>query len=224
MAVALGTLSIGNWLVAARNPVTASAELRITLYDQARLPPEAIESAFDQLRVVFHQSGIAIKLVVGDPAADEAHLFTYNPMPPGYEQEAACRARRDIALRLFDISPAGLRETVLGMASPLARTGVNVRVFTDHVREAAFRHNRPYAIVLSYVIAHEIGHVLLRNSEHEQHGLMSSVWTGHEYSRMMDTAVMFFTGDESQKMLMTLRGMGCRNGTNGFPDTPSLVP
>ena len=196
----------------AQNPVTAPAELRITIYDQAHLPREVTRSAFDQLRIVLHQSGIAIELVAGDPAADEASLFTYPGLPPkGREQEAACRARRDIALKINDISPPGVPETVLGIAAPLALTGLNVRVFNQHIREAAFRHNRPYATVLAYAIAHEIGHVLLRSDAHDKWGLMSSVWREREYAQMTDAPVMFFTLDESKRMLMNLRGMQCRN-------------
>jgi len=211
VGVALGTLAIGDWRMTAQNPVTASAELRITVYDQAHLPREVARSAFDRLRIVLRQSGIAVELVAGDLAADEASLFTYISVPKGHEQEAACRARRDIALKINDISPGGVAETVLGIAAPLALTGLNARVYNQHIREAAFRHNRPYAVVLAYAIAHEIGHVLLRSSVHEQWGLMSSVWREREFAQMADAPVMFFTLDESKRMLMNLRGMGCRN-------------
>jgi hypothetical protein len=211
VGVVLGTLAIGSWRMTAQNPVTAPAELRITVYDQAHLPREVTRSAFDQLRIVLRQSGIAIELVAGDPAADEASLFTYISLPKGHEQEAACRARRDIALKINDISPGGVPEAVLGMAAPLALTGLNARVYSEHIREAAFRHNRPYAVVLAYAIAHEIGHVLLRSNAHGKWGLMSSVWTEHEYAQMADAPVMFFTFDESKRMLMNLRGMQCGN-------------
>lgn len=209
VGVALGMLAIGSWRMTAQGPVTASAELRITIYDQAHLPREVTRSALEQLRLIFHQAGIVIEVVAGDLAADEASLFTYISLPKGHEQEAACRARRDIALKINDISPGGVPETVLGMAAPLALTGLNARVYNQHIREAAFRHNRPYAVVLAYAIAHEIGHVLLRSSVHDQWGLMSSVWREREFARMAYAPVMFFTLDESKRMLMNLRGTGC---------------
>lgn len=195
----------------ARNPVTDPSELRITIYDQAHLSREVMQSASDQLRQIFRQAGIAIELIAGDSAADEASLFTYTGLPPtGHEHEFACRARRDIALKIVGVSPAGLQKTVFGMASPLAVKGLNVRIFDDHIRQAACQRNRPYANLLSCAIAHEIGHVLLRGNPHAKEGLMSGVWSRHEYEEIAVEGVMFFTRDESKEMLMSLRGMGCR--------------
>jgi hypothetical protein len=208
----LGTLAIGGWRMTARTTVTDPAELRITIYDQAHISPDATQRVYDQLRLIFHQAGIAIKLIEGDSAVDEASLFTYTELPPtGYEQEFACRARRDIALKIVGASPAGLQETVFGMASPLARIGLNVRIFDDHIRRASVQRNRPYTNLLSCAIAHEIGHVLLRGKAHAKEGLMSGVWSGYEYEEIAVKGLMFFTPDESKGMLMSLRGMGCRS-------------
>jgi hypothetical protein len=52
------------------------------------------------------------------------------------------------------------------MAQPLARVGLSVRIFYDHVQYAAEKNNRQDALVLAHVIAHEIGHVLLRSNAH----------------------------------------------------------
>jgi hypothetical protein len=209
--VILGTFAISNLMMASENPVAVPAYLRITVYDQAHLTRGVTQTAFYQLRMIFRQAGIAIELVAGDSAANEASLFTYPGLPPkGHEQEAACRARRDIALKITSASPRGLRKTVLGIAAPLAVTGLNVRVFNDHVHAAALRGDRQYANVLSCTIAHEIGHVLLRSSDHAKWGLMSDIWSEHEYAQMAVAGVMFFTRDESERMLMNLRGIGCR--------------
>jgi hypothetical protein len=208
--VILGTIATGSLTMASQNPV-APTYLRITVYDQAHLTQEIKQSVFDQLRLIFRQAGIAIELFAGDSTTDEASLFTYSGLPPkGHEQEASCRARRDIALKITRVSPPGLRETVLGIAAPLAITGLNARVFNDHIRGAAFRQNRPYAIVLSCAIAHEIGHVLLRTNYHAKWGLMSEIWTEHEYAQMAGAGVMFFSRDESERMLLGLRAIGCR--------------
>jgi hypothetical protein len=205
----LGTVSIGNLIMASENGV-APALLRITIYQQAHLPQEVIESMFYQLRLIFRQAGIAIDLLNGDPAADEATLSTYPRLPPrGHEHEFACNARRDIALKIADASPPGVARTILGIAAPLARVGINARVFNDHIMESASQHNRPHANVLSCAIAHEIGHVLLRSNDHRRSGLMSGVWTGPEYRQMEFTGRMLFTLEESKAMLISLNGTGC---------------
>jgi hypothetical protein len=191
---------------------SASAEqLRVVVYDQARLPKNVTRTALENLRRIFHQAGIEIEFVAGDAAASEASLITYPAPPPkGREQEAACLARRDIALEIVAVTPGAVKSSILGMAQPLARAGLNARVFDDRIQDAARRENRTHAVVLAHVIAHEIGHVLLRTNAHSGGGLMSARWTAFEYSHIA-RSFMFFTADQSRSMRMTLRGAGCAN-------------
>ena len=190
----------------------SAAELRVVVYDQAHVPKEVTRTAFEHLRQIFHQSGIEMTLGAGDGTASEASLMTYPAPPPkGREQEAACLARRDIALEIAVTPAFGQRKkTILGTAEPLAREGLNVRVFDDRIQDAAMRENRTHADVLAHVIAHEIGHVLLRANAHSRRGLMSAVWTDYEYG-IIDRGLMFFTAAQSKTMQMTLSGAGCAN-------------
>src|SRR6202008_41843 len=123
---------------------------------------DLIESVTVTLSSIFRQSGINIKWVAVVPGAPEASLMTYQAPPVDRELEFACQARRGIAFDIIPGAVAGVRSQLLGMALPLSREGLNVRIFYDHVLGAATKENRPYATVLSYAIAHEIGHVLLR--------------------------------------------------------------
>jgi hypothetical protein len=63
----------------------------------------------------------------------------YESSTVSQDRKAACRARREIALDILPVAPRGLGSAVLGIALPLSRTGLNVRVFYDHVREASER-------------------------------------------------------------------------------------
>ena len=119
-----------------------------------------------------------------------------------------CGVRRDIVLKIVASSPMSLKETVLGTSSPFVAFGLNVRVFDDHIREAAFQHHLPHAIVLSYVMAHEIGHVLLRSGLHGRWGIMSSVWRDHEYEQM-PLGALVFSNAEAKSMSANLRAPVC---------------
>ena len=190
-----------------------AAELRVVVYDQARVPKQVTQTAFESLRQIFRDSGIEIKLTAGDATATEASLITYpEPPPKGRERDADCLARRDIALEIVAAAPTfGQRKnTILGTAQPRAREGLNVRVFDDRIQDTAMRENRTHAAVLSHVIAHEIGHVLLRANVHSHRGLMSARWTDFEYG-IIARGLMFFTADQSKTMRMTLSGAGCAN-------------
>lgn len=175
-----------------RSSVMASDELQITVYDGAHLSREVLLEVRDRLRLILQRAKIASHPVMGNPADPEASLFVYAAPPPnGQEHRPACAARRDIALKIVDSSPKSLQSGVLGISSPFASFGVSVRVFNDHIREAALRQHLQPPIVLSYVMAHEIGHVLLRRGFHGQSGIMSSVWTKREYEQMAHGALVF---------------------------------
>ena len=185
-----------------------AGDLEMTVYDQANLPHDTLVTALQQLRLILHRAGITVRVDPGNLSDEEASLFVY--APPPRNAGTACSARPDIALKIVAASPPGVPETVLGVSSPFTRVGINVRLFNDHIREAASRHNRPYAIVLSYAMAHEIGHVLLRNITHDSRGIMSAVWTEQEYSRMHVDGNMYFPEDEAKSMLSDILRTSCR--------------
>ena len=191
-----------------------AAQLRITVYDQVHLSKPTSQAAFDLLRQILKRAGIEAELAPGDPSAAEAGLITYPGTPRrGSEHETACRARRDIALEIVAVTPPTRKHTLLGLAIPLATEGLNARVFDDHVRDAAARENRDYVTVLAHAMAHEIGHVLLRNPAHSGRGLMSAQWTDLEYG-WMARGLMFFTPEQAKTMLASLTGQGCEPTTS----------
>ena len=195
---------------AAMVSAATAAQLRVTVYDQALLANAVSRQAFDEVGRIFKRSGINIQLIEGDSRAEEALLITY-PEPPrrGGELKAACLARRDIALEIVAEAPLGRKASVLGTAQPFARQGLNVRVFADRIAAAADRQNRSYSSVLAHVMAHEIGHVLLRTNDHSgAYGLMAPVWTDWEYGQM-GRGLMFFNHSESQAMRVGLDGVNC---------------
>jgi hypothetical protein len=189
---------------------TAGAEqLRITVYDKALLRGELTETVVDELRRILRRSGIDIEWTKGVLTSAEASLMIYESHSRGHDQEIACRARRDVALDIIPVAPPGHNPQALGMSQPFARMGLNVRVFYGRIRVASDREGRPEATVLAHVLAHEIGHVLLRSNAHTKHGLMTDVWDDFEYD-WMRKGLMFFTAEQSRKMRETLRGDGCQ--------------
>lgn len=197
-------------LIAALMVGTAGGEtLRITVYDWAKLAKNDTRTAERELRRIFRESGIEIEWTPGIATAEEASLRSYSEAPPkGHEQEALCHARRDIAFQVLPVTPPGLKYKALGMAHPFAHDGTNVTVYDDRVREAAERHGLGHAIVLAHVIAHEIGHVLLRSGDHSLTGLMAYTWTEREYF-WLAARFMYFSAAQSKAMRTTLEGTGC---------------
>lgn len=201
--------------------VASAQQLHVTVYDKAQLPAGVIEDVSRQVRRIFGQAGISVNTVSGDPGSAEASVVVYNPPPrsPSEYHQAACRARRDIAVDILAEAPFGFSKGTLGLALPFADVGLNVRVFADHAAEAASRQSRPYAAILAHAIAHECGHVLLKANGHEPYGLMASVWQKYEWGLMTFGQVMFFTREQSQRMRATLT----RDGCDSSPRNPTQV-
>lgn len=186
-----------------------AADLNVVVYDQAHTSKGVSRAAITELRRIFHRSGIEIEFIAGDAAASEASLNDAPVVPhKGHEREAACLARRDIALKIQAAAPEQLKGTALGMAQPLARIGVNARVFDDQVQNAAILRNGSYTEILAHVMAHEIGHVLLRTNEHSRDGLMAAVWTKLDYDSIAK-GHLIFTHDQAEAMRATLTGADC---------------
>lgn len=200
--------------------IAAAERVRVTVYDEVAVPGNVWDSVVENVQRIFRQSGVEIEWAAGLPEADEASLFLYpGPLRKGRELEMVCRARRDIALKI-SFAFKGVPSGTLGMAQPMTPAGLNVRIFDDRVREAAKHQNRLYPLVLAHVIAHEIGHVLLRSNSHDAYGLMGRRWSDYEYQRMA-LGLIFFTPDQSRRMRTTLRNDVCK-GVELPPDQPAL--
>jgi hypothetical protein len=198
-------------LIAGLMTMCASAQtVRVTVYDRVERPRRDREEMLIALSRIFHLSGLSIEVADGDSSAYEASVTMYSAKPDvGREHEALCLARRDIALDIVGVAPPGLKRGILGMSNPVARVGLNVRVFEDRVLDEAHSRLKPHLTVLAYVIAHEIGHVLLRPSEHRIRGLMMARWGEVEFERIGQQSLLF-TRDEVELMRSTLAGKGCR--------------
>lgn len=91
----------------------AAFQLRVTIYDQANLSAYDRKEAFDLLRRVFRIAKISVEIVAGE-STDELTMTAYPVWPPSHQlAEAACNARRDIALEIASVPPVGLTPGVL---------------------------------------------------------------------------------------------------------------
>ncbi len=72
----------------------------------------------------------------------------------------------------------------LAEAFPFASSGVRVIVYYDRVKDVLQSRLAPDGFVLGHVMAHEIGHVLLKMHNHSTTGLMKAHWTDHDFVEM----------------------------------------
>jgi hypothetical protein len=78
----------------------------------------------------------------------------------------------------FDVlyAPYGVDARTLGFSLPCAAFGIDSTIFIDKCEGVAYQIPVSFGKVLAYATAHELGHVLLRSSEHTGTGLVRARW------------------------------------------------
>jgi hypothetical protein len=126
-------------------PLTIDLELRT----DARVAADLLEQSQNEVIRIFSDAGIAVRWT------DTAPRFTVNIVP-----------------QVLGYARAG--SPVMGVAIR-GPGGSTVRVFLKQVQDFARVHRIDLTTMLAYVIAHEVGHLLLGTS-HSPSGLMQAGW------------------------------------------------
>src|SRR5262249_17293735 len=101
--------------------------------------------------------------------------------------------------RIIRQAPPGIDETALGFALPCAIHMPSIAVFADRIEAIAQQTTGMYSQLLAHVIAHELGHVLLRSGEHAKNGIMRARWDRADW-RLVSAGILRFTPDQRERM------------------------
>jgi hypothetical protein len=162
-------------------------KIRLRLYDLAGMRTSDAAAAVRQAATIFRAAGIELEWRAGDPSAPEAHLLDEsapavdNPLP------------EVISVRVVPNAGPKVPIEVLGRALPFSRSGAQITLFLDHLRFQASQCDIAAPDLLGYVLAHELGHVLLRPGvvPDISIGLMGGVWGRREFDRINHGALKF---------------------------------
>ena len=168
-----------------------SPELHISVQDSANVPPELLAAAEAEVHRIFQQAGV-------ETAWRNCSETVEKSQPAGCHVVGSTYLMLKI---LHDAMSMQVRDRidVLGVA-PLDANGVGFYgyVFYDRIQQLAEKRNLAPTL-LGHVLAHEIGHLLLRSGTHSISGIMSGRWAGGELRRISEGA-MFFDAHESKVM------------------------
>jgi len=92
-------------------------------------------------------------------------------------------AKRGMAIRIVAATPAVPAASLGSSLVERERGGVLATVFADRVHRLAGLAGVEPGMLLGRVIAHEVGHLLIRSPAHTQTGLMRARWTVGELRR-----------------------------------------
>jgi Zn-dependent protease with chaperone function len=97
-----------------------------------------------------------------------------------------------IVVRLEKTAGVEASPGALAFAAPFADSGTCIHVFFDRIHDNSGAMD---TLVLSHVLAHEIGHVLERMTRHSEEGVMKARWTLADFDHMKVRPLPFASED-----------------------------
>jgi hypothetical protein len=173
----------------------AGATLCIHLYNLAGVPREISEHATLRVSRALAQAGIKTNWEQPPSDSDEAHVTDLNDSAGSFfSGERSC-----LVVKMVPDVPSGSYAGALGFALPRSRSGIHIELIYRRIEMQAQITGVRTEIVLAYVMAHEIGHVLLQSSKHSSSGIMRAK-ADEETWRVASCGSMEFLADEARQM------------------------
>ena len=148
--------------------------VRLQMDDAAHLPVAILKKSQDEVARIFAAVGVGVEWTETAPS---------------------------ITVRIVTsaLAYAGRYSSVMGVA--LRRpSGATAQIFLKQVQDFARTYDGDVSIVLAYVIAHEIGHLLLPRMPHSPTGLMKGDWD-RTLVREAAAGSLTFTDAQIQRLL-----------------------
>jgi hypothetical protein len=141
--------------------------LTICIHDDSVLNPKDLATAVSELGRILRSAGA------------EPGIYIYSKERRGTGCTHAPGVRRVFDLRIIS-GPASyvrdVRHPPLGRSIFDGGRGLYAVIFLEPIRHQASAAGVPVTLVLAYVAAHEVGHLLLGANAHSPHGVMKAAW------------------------------------------------
>jgi hypothetical protein len=185
MQLALGILSAASvQLYAAGRPSNGAERhsVAIHVYDLAGVSARDLHEATDEAGRILATAGVEAVWQFGDADAPEAHQVDSHAATPGAQNQPR-DTRGYLVLRMVRDFPERALPGALGISFPDALAGVHATIFYDRIERVSKTGDVTLSAMLGHAMAHELGHVLLGNTEHSPAGIMKARWGKADYQR-----------------------------------------
>lgn len=190
----IGIFSVPSIAQKSQEAATSTSEITISVHDYADVPPFRLAAAEASARRIFGLAGVKTVWLSCSPKLEESEPADCSTVDATHLVLKILSGKTTAHVRY--------RDDVLGNVL-LTDDGVSyfAYAFFDHIEMLEQRLNAP---VLGYVLAHEIGHLLLGSNTHSVSGIMSPHWNGPELLRISEGNLLFLP-NECQKLRERLR-------------------
>jgi hypothetical protein len=204
-------VAVGMLLVAAgrAHGDNSKSEVLVRVFEAGSVAPHHLVLAEDIATQILDSAGVRLRWV------------NLKSMPGAESRAGACGTSgspRTIELRFIYSTPASYLPGAMAESLPFANSGIRITVFYDRLAKVVPRRLIWAAQILGHVLAHEIGHMLIRVNSHTETGLMKARWNREDYLTM-GVEIMGFTPKDTTFIQANL-ARGCPPVT----DTPVAIP
>jgi hypothetical protein len=152
--------------------------LQIRIFDVAGVSAGDLVRAEGHVDRIFGDAGIKVSWAQGN--LDNPQSLTTD-FSENSSRAGVCLSegnRTEVRVQLLAHAPTGVSPGTLGFSLPCARLGIDSTIFVEQCESEAvsYKVGPTFSTVLGHAIAHEVGHVLLRSSQHSASGLMRARW------------------------------------------------
>jgi len=139
------------------------------------------------------ETGVTVIWEKGSPDFPEAQI---TDMSAGWSRTAR-DTREYLVVRIVKGIPAPVYPSATGYSLPFARAGAHATVFYDRVEKLWLNSTvgPSTGSLLGAAMAHEIGHVLMRSTEHSAAGIMKARWGQAEFRLLACNRLQFSVED-----------------------------
>ena len=169
-------------------------KLTVRIYDYAGLAPRTLELARRQTAAIFGRAGVRW---------DWQQCRTSDDSPPS---DPGCKQRVGPHLIQLRLHPRNMTREIAGglaeygYAAPVRNGyGIIAGVYVDRAELTAREVGLDLHVVLGYLMAHEIGHLLLGVESHSREGVMRAKWTDREM-HLARIGALEFTERQAERM------------------------
>jgi hypothetical protein len=190
LALSLLILGFAPQTVAAdSNSEAPVVRLTISVFNDAGASPSVMSQARNRATLILRRAGISLVwLDCGTPA---------NPPP-----NSACSDLsfpQHLSVRLVSTASRPSEDTFGRTFQNAEGEGNYALVYFNVLATSSVTESVHAGDLLGFVIAHELGHLLLGRNSHSATGLMAPVWQAGEV-RMASQGILFFTGDQQERI------------------------
>jgi hypothetical protein len=170
-------------------PPETGLQIEVHIYNYSAVSQEMLARAERESARVFERVGVAMTWLDCPLNSREAIRNRACSLPD---------APTTLALRLLSNPMAdrlGIGGDIFGSALLPTNEGFGVvaNVYADRTRELADR--REFEVILGWVIAHELGHLLLGEHGHTAAGIMHARWRARDLKPSGQAAMLFLPGE-----------------------------